>query len=125
MANAPTAANEPVRCRLGVLFVHGIGEQREGETLVAFGEPLIAWLRQWIAGRGSAALRRRDGGSRPAAVTPVAPNGLEARDTSIADGAHVRIAATLVAGPQDSHSPRRRLTLGTERRGCSSRRSRD
>lgn len=38
--------------RLGILFVHGIGEQREGDTLVAFGEPLIEWIREWIAGHG-------------------------------------------------------------------------
>ena len=39
-------------CKLGVLFVHGIGEQQEGDTLIAFGEPLIAWLRQWVEGHG-------------------------------------------------------------------------
>jgi hypothetical protein len=30
--------------RLGVLLVHGIGEQPEGDTLLSFGEPLITWL---------------------------------------------------------------------------------
>lgn len=29
---------------LGVLFVHGIGEQTRGDTLLAFGEPLLEWL---------------------------------------------------------------------------------
>lgn len=29
---------------LGVLFVHGIGDQARGSTLVAFGEPLWRWL---------------------------------------------------------------------------------
>ena len=29
---------------LGVLFVHGIGQQKPGETLVGFGEPLIEWI---------------------------------------------------------------------------------
>lgn len=33
---------------VGILFVHGIGEQRQGETLVRFGEPLFEWLRAWI-----------------------------------------------------------------------------
>jgi hypothetical protein len=33
---------------VGVLFVHGIGRQVRGETLVAFGEPLYKWLVRWL-----------------------------------------------------------------------------
>jgi hypothetical protein len=33
---------------LGVLFVHGIGEQERGSTLVQFGEPVYRWLDQWL-----------------------------------------------------------------------------
>jgi hypothetical protein len=46
------------RHALGVLFVHGIGEQPRGDTLVGFGEPLIRSLRQWVEGReiGTAAI---------------------------------------------------------------------
>ena len=36
---------------LGVLFVHGIGEQPRGDTLLAFGEPLIRALDRWVDGR--------------------------------------------------------------------------
>jgi len=36
------------RADLGVLFVHGIGEQRRGETLTQFGEPLLAWIDTWL-----------------------------------------------------------------------------
>ena len=36
---------------LGVLFVHGIGNQGRGETLVTMGESLYGWLRAW--GRSS------------------------------------------------------------------------
>jgi pimeloyl-ACP methyl ester carboxylesterase len=36
---------------LGVLFVHGIGEQPRGDTLLAFGEPLIRTLDRWVDGR--------------------------------------------------------------------------
>ena len=35
---------------LGVLFVHGIGEQQQGSTLVAFGEPIYRWLDRWFDG---------------------------------------------------------------------------
>ena len=36
--------------KIGVLFVHGIGEQKKGATLVACGEPLVAWLRRRFDG---------------------------------------------------------------------------
>jgi hypothetical protein len=42
--------------KLGVLFVHGIGEQKEGETLSAFAEPILWWLREAIRGHGQRAL---------------------------------------------------------------------
>lgn len=35
---------------LGVLFVHGIGEQPEGDTLLGFGDPIIRFLRRWLTG---------------------------------------------------------------------------
>lgn len=40
-----------VKDELGVLFVHGIGGQRQGDTLIRFGEPLYRWLEGWL-GRG-------------------------------------------------------------------------
>jgi hypothetical protein len=36
------------RPELGVLFVHGIGEQRQGETLVHFTDPISRWLARWL-----------------------------------------------------------------------------
>lgn len=39
----------PARYALGVLWVHGIGEQRQGETLTQFGTPVIEWLSRWLA----------------------------------------------------------------------------
>jgi transposase-like protein len=36
---------------LGVLFVHGIGEQQQYSTLARFGGALQRWLRQWQDGR--------------------------------------------------------------------------
>lgn len=35
---------------IGVLLVHGIGQQRRGETLVDYGEPMVRWIQQWIDG---------------------------------------------------------------------------
>lgn len=38
-------APEPPRYQLGVLFVHGIGDQTRGATLTDFGTPLVDWIR--------------------------------------------------------------------------------
>jgi hypothetical protein len=35
-----------------VLLVHGIGDHREGDTLSAFGEPLVDWIQEWLFGDG-------------------------------------------------------------------------
>ena len=34
--------------RVGILFVHGIGEQPRGDTLRRFGDPCISWLTRWL-----------------------------------------------------------------------------
>jgi hypothetical protein len=33
---------------LGVLFVHGVGEQRRGDTLTEMGDALIEWVKRWV-----------------------------------------------------------------------------
>jgi hypothetical protein len=40
------------RPELGVLFVHGIGEQRQGQTLVRFADPISRWLARWLSRGG-------------------------------------------------------------------------
>ncbi len=35
--------------KVGVLFVHGMGRQAPGDTLIDFGEPLFRWLTRWGA----------------------------------------------------------------------------
>lgn len=35
---------------LGILFVHGIGVQRRGDTLVQCGDPMHLWLEAWSKG---------------------------------------------------------------------------
>ena len=52
------------RVQLGVLFVHGIGLQSEGDTLVGWGDALIRWLQDWLgadAVRVRSARLRREG----------------------------------------------------------------
>ena len=38
----------PREAQVGILFVHGIGQQTPGDTLIAFGEPLTGWVRRWV-----------------------------------------------------------------------------
>ena len=40
--------NMPATFDLGVLFVHGIGEQQRGDTLTEAGDVLAEWLRRWL-----------------------------------------------------------------------------
>lgn len=43
--------------RRGVLFVHGIGSQRQSDFLLDVGEPLVDWLTQWHAAHDNHAPR--------------------------------------------------------------------
>ena len=42
------------KAEIGVLLVHGIGEQQPGETLLNVGEPIVAWIGQWLDDVGMA-----------------------------------------------------------------------
>ena len=44
----PTVKGAKKRHDLGILFVHGIGQQARGDTLVRFGKPLYQWFERWI-----------------------------------------------------------------------------
>jgi hypothetical protein len=43
-----TANSGTKEFKLGVLVVHGIGEQEQADTLLAFGEPLCDWIDSWL-----------------------------------------------------------------------------
>jgi hypothetical protein len=59
--NAPAPGGCPRKpYELGVVFVHGIGQQTRGSTLVQAGDSLIFWLRRWIGGA-----RSKSAGSAP------------------------------------------------------------
>jgi heme/copper-type cytochrome/quinol oxidase subunit 2 len=46
---------------IGVLLVHGIGDQGEADALLSLGEPLIDWLREWLTGDAATAPERARG----------------------------------------------------------------
>ena len=41
-------SGQPAKADLGILLVHGIGEQAQGETLTKFAEPIVDWMRDWL-----------------------------------------------------------------------------
>ena len=49
MAGATNVQRSRARADLGVLFVHGIGEQLQGQTLVQFADPLSRWFTRWFS----------------------------------------------------------------------------
>jgi hypothetical protein len=40
---------DPKPYRVGVLYVHGMGEQEQGDSVTDMGDELTEWLRKWIA----------------------------------------------------------------------------
>jgi hypothetical protein len=40
---------EPKPYRVGVLYVHGMGEQNQGDSVTEMGDALTDWLRKWLA----------------------------------------------------------------------------
>src|SRR5262249_46356675 len=79
--------------RLGILFVHGIGEQPEGSTLLSFGQPLLSWLRRWFA-RGEDQTQR---GSVEVVTSVLAPSKLE---VAVPPHAEVQVKLPKQAGEQ-------------------------
>jgi hypothetical protein len=61
--HAPEQARRQKTDRVGLLFVHGIGEQSSGSTIVEWGEALSAWLDEW--GRGAGLWQRYNGLANP------------------------------------------------------------
>ena len=43
--------------RLGLLFVHGMGEQERGDSITQMGDALTEWLRRWIRPPGNFTIR--------------------------------------------------------------------
>lgn len=121
-------APKPVKPRVGVLFVHGIGEQQRGETLLGFGEPLRNFLHGWLGGgvllTDTSLLRKDEGERAPAHVTltAVEPDGDRRIDVLMAESwwagrfplpTFLQVATwlTLVIGPVSQRYFDRRFSL--------------
>jgi hypothetical protein len=45
----PERKSDEPTSRVAILFVHGIGEQLQGQTLVRFADPLARWFSRWLS----------------------------------------------------------------------------
>jgi hypothetical protein len=63
--DASTSPDPP--SRLGILCVHGVGEQRRGQVLTGFGDPLISTLEAWLNRTDRGSIRPIKGTLAPAA----------------------------------------------------------
>ncbi|MDP9468129.1 MAG: hypothetical protein M3P32_05235, partial [Chloroflexota bacterium] len=99
-APAPAAAPPERRRRkeyeVGVVFVHGMGEQERGDTITEMGEALTEWLRHWLEAVPGADFKirgalLRSGGAAPSGQT----------DDALGGQAHVavRIFTKSASGP--------------------------
>ncbi len=84
-ATAPRAAataTDKKRYRVGVLFVHGMGEQEQGDSVTEMGDALTEWLRKWLGNVPDARFKIREAklrsGSQPVTGTPDHPIGGQA-----------------------------------------------
>lgn len=59
---APAAASSPAskKYAVGVLFVHGMGEQVQGDSVTEMGDALTEWLRKWLAPVEKSVFKIRD-----------------------------------------------------------------
>ncbi len=73
-----SATSSQAAPRLGVLFVHGIGSQSEGETLAHFGDPVCEWLDRWAGG----APNRQAGAEEPLRLSYGSAQGSAQEDDS-------------------------------------------
>jgi hypothetical protein len=64
-APQPEYGDEPASptCSLGILFVHGIGQQTRAGTLVTCGQALCQWLNRWVGGAAEAGSAVPPGGA--------------------------------------------------------------
>jgi hypothetical protein len=85
--NVPTNGDAPAFGR-GIAYVHGVGEQKRGESLTTFAETIGLWLQQWLTGKPDADLR-------------VTRHELEPPTAAVG----AAISETVLTDPEDSRAP--------------------
>src|SRR5881392_986705 len=83
----PVLQRSPMEAKLGILFVHGIGEQPQGQTLWLFGEPMVRWLNSWL---------KRDRAAGPAdEPVKITESIVNPAQRQVSDPAHARVQIIL------------------------------
>jgi len=76
-----------MEAKLGILFVHGIGEQPQGQTLWLFGGPMVRWLNSWL---------KRDRAAGPAdEPVKITESIVNPAQRQVSDPAHARVQIIL------------------------------
>jgi hypothetical protein len=92
----------PEQYDLGVLFVHGIGDQQQNSTLARFGGSLQRWLGRWL---------QPDGGPGADRIAPEATVEVTAVRRRTGDGDTPAHASLLVGRPGEPAAARQRWLL--------------
>src|SRR5919201_149528 len=100
MAQSTLTATKP---ELGILFVHGIGQQHQGQTLMEFADPISRWLVRWVTH-----------GSRTEAAVGKLDRTHVSVDATILDGDEPAHLSLTVCGADDLSLPRRHRWLLAE-----------
>ena len=109
MHSSPQVQDQsPERYDLGVLFVHGIGDQQQNSTLARFGGSLQRWLRRWLDPDGAPPDRGVPGVDRIAPEPLVQVTEVRRRT---ADGDTPAHASLLVRRPGEPPESRQRWLL--------------
>jgi hypothetical protein len=90
---APSAPTTTGHHDLGVLFVHGIGDQQQCATLARFGGALQRWLSRWLDVATRPAASRHTTPTATAAVTQEATRGAEDGSKPLAPGHQIEVVA--------------------------------
>ena len=102
---SPRKRSTAKRYRVGLLFVHGMGQQERGDTVTEMGDALTEWLRHWLAHVPGADFKIRGALLRTGATAPSGP-GVDAL------GGQAHVAVTIVTPSRSG--PRRQEWLLAE-----------
>ncbi len=101
-ATAESESGKQPLHELGVLFIHGIGEQARGDTLLGVAEPFYEWVRRWTEGARQDAEPGPDNQSPHDPPVDLVSVAFNQKDTGVPPNATIRVSLT----PSRGEKPR-------------------